>query len=38
MLHFGRKTDHSLLDGLLVALLYPLGLAVVVGLEAIGFD
>jgi len=38
MLWFGSKTDHRLIDGVLVGLLYPLGLAIVVALEAAGLD
>lgn len=38
MLYFGLRKDQRLLDGVFVGLLYPLGLALVVGLEAIGID
>jgi hypothetical protein len=38
MVYYGCKTTHTLIDGICVALLYPLGIAIVIGLEAIGLD
>lgn len=38
MLYYGTRKDHRLIDGIIVGLLYPLGLAIVMGLEAAGFD
>jgi hypothetical protein len=38
MLYYGSKAQHTLVDGVCVGLLYPAGLALVVGLEALGLD